>query len=234
MLMLTSLFYVFLLLRAGVGGMNQMQMLMYYAQLGMMAQMNTGGGGMGMPGVPPAGALPNMPNMANPMMFPMMNPQQMAAFCASAQQQWQAGMPASTIANIAAAAAVAATAATNQDVSMRYACVSAPSLLLLAAAPGARACFWEPSSGCCCVFTQRACDTLRTQKTSVGASTLFLFPHLITASCRCAALLHPAGAWRWQPHQHPRSAWPHGRPEARQAHALRQERRWQEQRRPLR
>jgi hypothetical protein len=102
--------------------MNQMQMLMYYAQLGMLAQMNNGGGGMGMPGVPPAGPLPNMPNMANPMMFPMMNPQQMAAFCASAQQQWQAGMPASAIANIAAAAAVAATAATNQDVSGTTAC----------------------------------------------------------------------------------------------------------------
>ncbi|WIA19593.1 hypothetical protein OEZ85_005532 [Tetradesmus obliquus] len=100
---------------AGVGGMNQMQMLMYYAQLGMMAQMNNAGGGMGMPGVPAAGGLPNMPGMANPMMFSMMNPQQMAAFCASAQQQWQAGMPATAIANIAAAAAVAATAATNQD-----------------------------------------------------------------------------------------------------------------------
>lgn len=106
-----------LLLSTGVGGMNQMQMLMYYAQLGMMAQMNNAGGGMGMPGVPAAGGLPNMPGMANPMMFSMMNPQQMAAFCASAQQQWQAGMPATAIANIAAAAAVAATAATNQDVS---------------------------------------------------------------------------------------------------------------------
>lgn len=105
---------------AGVGGMNQMQMIMYYAQLGMMSQMNNAGGNLGMGMPPPApGALPNMPNM----MFPMMTPQQMAAFCATTQQQWPAGMPAvpgmpaSAIANIAAAAAVAATAATNQDVS---------------------------------------------------------------------------------------------------------------------
>lgn len=97
---------------AGVGNM-QMQMLMYYAQLGMMAQMNGGGNNMGM-GIQAAGG---MPNMANPMMFPMMTPQQMAASFAAAQQQWQAGMPASAIANIAAAAAVAATAASNPEVS---------------------------------------------------------------------------------------------------------------------
>lgn len=96
------------------GGNNlQMQMLMYYAQLGMMAQMNGGGNNisMGMQGAAP------MPNIGSPMMFPMMTPQQMAAQFAAAQQQWQAGMPASAIANIAAAAAVAATAATNPEVS---------------------------------------------------------------------------------------------------------------------
>lgn len=106
---------------------SQMQMLMYFAHLGMMAHMN-GGNGMGMPGTPPA-AMANSPmaaaaaaaaagGMNNPMMFSMMNgmnPQQLAAFSA-AQQQWQAGMPASAIANIAAAAAVAATAASNPEV----------------------------------------------------------------------------------------------------------------------
>lgn len=97
-------------------GNMQMQMLMYYAQLGMMAQMNGGGNNMGMGMQAPAG----MPNMANPMMFPMMTPQQMAASFAAAQQQWQAGMPASAIANIAAAAAVAATAASNPEVSIHH------------------------------------------------------------------------------------------------------------------
>ena len=86
-----------------------MQMLLYFAQLGMFAHMN-GNSNVGVAGVPPSG-VSNMPNM----MFPMMAPQ-MAA-CA-AQQQWQAaGMAPSTIANIAAAAAVAATAATSHDVS---------------------------------------------------------------------------------------------------------------------
>eukprot|EP00879_Flechtneria_rotunda_P003766 GHRR01004005.1.p1 GENE.GHRR01004005.1~~GHRR01004005.1.p1 ORF type:complete len:548 (+),score=217.70 GHRR01004005.1:2432-4075(+) len=89
--------------------MNQMQMLMYYAQLGMMSQMH-GANGMGVGMLP--GTMPNMPNMSS-MMFPMMTPQQLAAFCAAGQQHWQAGMPASAIANIAAAAAAAATAATN-------------------------------------------------------------------------------------------------------------------------
>jgi hypothetical protein len=108
---------------AAAAGMNQMQMLMYFAQLGMMASMN--GSPMSMPGTPTA-AMTNSPmaaaaaaaaagGMANPMLFNMMNPQQLAAFNA-AQQHWQAGMPASAIANIAAAAAVAATAASNPEV----------------------------------------------------------------------------------------------------------------------
>jgi hypothetical protein len=109
-------------------GMNQMQMLMYFAQLGMMASMN-GSPGMSLPGTPTA-AMTNSPmaaaaaaaaagGMANPMLFNMMNPQQLAAFNA-AQQQWQSGMPASAIANIAAAAAVAATAASNPEADTGY------------------------------------------------------------------------------------------------------------------
>jgi hypothetical protein len=103
---------------------------MYFAHLGMMAHMN-GGSGMSMPGTPTA-AMTNSPmaaaaaaaaagGMSNPMLFSMMNgmnPQQLAAFTA-AQQQWQANMAPSTIANIAAAAAVAATAASNPEVSER-------------------------------------------------------------------------------------------------------------------
>lgn len=100
-------------------GMNQMQMLMYFAHLGMMAH----GTGMSLPGTPTA-AMANSPmaaaaaaaGMNNPMLFNMMNPQQLAAITA-AQQQWQANMAPSTIANIAAAAAVAATAASNPEVS---------------------------------------------------------------------------------------------------------------------
>lgn len=94
-------------------GMNQMQTLMYFAHLGMMASL---------PGTPTA-AMSNSPMAAaaaaaggmNPMMFSMMNPQQLAAFSA-AQQQWQGNMAPSTIANIAAAAAVAATAASKPEV----------------------------------------------------------------------------------------------------------------------
>lgn len=101
-------------------GMNQMQMLMYYAHLGMMAHMN-GGPPMGLPGTPTAVNSNPMAAAAaggmapNPMMFSMMNPQQLAAFSAT-QQQWPPNMPASAIANIAAAAAVAATAASNPEV----------------------------------------------------------------------------------------------------------------------
>jgi hypothetical protein len=103
-------------------GMNQMQTLMYFAHLGMMAHMNSGSG-MSLPGTPTA-AMTNSPMAAaaaggmNPMMFSMMNPQQLAAFTA-AQQQWQGNMAPSTIANIAAAAAVAATAASNPEVSSK-------------------------------------------------------------------------------------------------------------------
>lgn len=106
-------------------GMNQMQMLMYFAQLGMMAHMNGGNGMSPMPGTPTAMANSPMAAAAaaagamnNPMLFSMMNPQQLAAFNA-AQQQWQGNMPASAIANIAAAAAVAATAASNPEVGAR-------------------------------------------------------------------------------------------------------------------
>ena len=105
------------------GGMNQMQMLMYFAHLGMVAHMN-GGGTPGLPGTPTAVASPmaaaaaaaaagGMPH--NSMLFSMMTPQQLAALSAS-QQQWPSGMPASAIANIAAAAAVAATAASHPEV----------------------------------------------------------------------------------------------------------------------
>jgi hypothetical protein len=108
--------------------MNQMQTLMYFAHLGMMAHMN-GGSGMSLPGTPTA-AMTNSPMAAaaggmNPMMFSMMNPQQLAAFTAT-QQQWQGNMAPSTIANIAAAAAVAATAASNPEVSSRCKMLTPP------------------------------------------------------------------------------------------------------------
>jgi len=107
---------------SSAAGMNQMQMLMYFAHLGMVAHMNNGGN-MGLPGTPTAMANSPMAAAAaatggmgaNPMLFSMMNPQQLAAFNAT-QQQWPSGMPASAIANIAAAAAVAATAASNPEV----------------------------------------------------------------------------------------------------------------------
>lgn len=84
---------------------QQMQMLLYYAQLGMCTAMN--GTSMGPPLPLPAGA----PPVANMPMFPMLTPGQVAAAA-----QWQAGMGPAQLANIAAAAAVAATAVTSNEV----------------------------------------------------------------------------------------------------------------------